>query len=143
MLALAFVEITQAPESSRVVWRLIPPLLTMVFALVAWLIAPLLARLISGPKDAPVTIPGVTLVDLYAFAFLFLGVYFVLSSLGSALNWFHYFFLIAASHGDFDPARKASFYELSRHLITLIAGLLCIFYGRLWARKIVERDRDA
>ena len=141
-LPLSFVEMAQGQDTSRATWTLMMPVLTIVLAIVAWFLAPLLARLILGSKDTALQIPILSLVDLYAFAFAFLGIYFVLSSLAGAVNWFHYFLLVAASHSDFDPARRTSFYELSRHLITLFAGLACVFYGRRWARKILKSEND-
>lgn len=140
---LAFSLAPQGPEDSYAWWRLMVPLLTIVLAVVAWFIAPLLARLISGSQNTTAQISGVALVDLYAFAFVFLGIYFVLSSLGSAVNSFQYFFADAASHGDFDPDRKRLFYSFLRYLITLLAGLACVFYGQRWARKLVSADKDA
>jgi hypothetical protein len=116
--------------------RILPSMLVLALSVVAWLVSPLLSRLIAGRYDASVTFSLMSLQDLYSFAFVFLGLYFVLSSLGDALNWLQYWFVFNASHGDSDPERKRSFYGMSRSLITLVAGFLCLLYGKKWAKRL-------
>ena len=116
--------------------KFIPSLGMVVLSVVAWLVSPFLARSIAGKYDAPVTFSLMSLQDLYSFAFVFLGLYFILSSLGDALNWLQYWFVINASHGDFDPERKKSFYGLSRSLVTLVAGFICLFSAKSWAKRL-------
>jgi len=129
-------EIDQVHSGGMVAVRIIPSIFALALSVVAWLVSPFLSRLIAGKYNAPVTFSLVSLQDLYAFAFVFLGLYFVLSSLGDSLNWLQYWFYFTASHGDSDPERKKSFYGLSRPLITLVAGFLCILSGRKWAKRL-------
>jgi hypothetical protein len=116
--------------------RIIPSIVVLALSVVAWLVSPCLARLIAGKYDTPVTFSLMSLQDLYSFAFVFLGLYFVLSSLGDALNWLQYWFVYNASHADIDPERKKSFYGLSRSLVTLLAGFVCLLSGKKWAKKL-------
>lgn len=139
--ALALAESSPiTPTFSRPVFILAQALSYLVLAIVVWFLAPFIARLITGSRNTPITIPSVSLADLYAFAFVFLGIYFFVSSLGNVLDWFYFFFITAASRGDYDPQRKASFFQFSRYIITLLAGLACIYYGRFWARRLVAKD---
>jgi len=139
MLAFAFPEVEDNHGSSFIVLRFLPSLLVILLAVVAWFIAPLLSRLIPGRQDASIPVSGLSLRDMYSFAFVFLGLYFALSSLADVLNWLHYAFLVAAAH-DFDPERKKSLYGLSRPIITFVAGLICLFSGRRWASKLSESE---
>ena len=65
--------------------------MTLVFACILavalWKVAPLLARLVVGKHDIAVQLTGLSLEDLYRFAFVFLGLYFALSSLAPTLTW--------------------------------------------------------
>jgi len=139
LLASTFVDMSRVPESSLKLLYLLPPALSILVAFAAWALAPTLARLVPGKQDSSVVIPVLSLGDLYAFAFIFLGLYFTLSSLADALNWFHYALKVSLAH-DLDPEQKTSLYQLSRPLITLVSGLLCVFRGRCWADKLSKNE---
>jgi hypothetical protein len=119
--------------------RIIPSIAALLAAIISWFIAPPLSRLIAGKYNAPVEVSGLSLLDLYSFGFVFLGLYFVLSSLADVLNWLYYSLVIAASHGDFDPERKKSLYGLLKPLITMAAGFVCLISGRRWAKKLSDK----
>ena|SRR6185312_187680 len=89
-------------------------------------------------NDAPISVSGLSLRDLYSFGFVFLGLYFILSSIGNFLYWLHYSFVIAAVR-DFDPERKKSLYEISKPLVTVTAGFICIVFGKYWAEKLSDK----
>jgi hypothetical protein len=112
-------------------------------SIVTWLVAPPLARFIAGKYDTTMSVSGLSLFDLYAFAFVFLGLYFVLKSVANFLYWFQFSLWIAASHGDSDPQRKQALSEFVRPLITLVAGLVCMFSGKRWARKLCDRGQES
>ncbi len=114
------------------------PIVTLVAAFVLWQVAPHVARLILGPHDAPVEIGGLGLEDLYRFAFVFLGLYFALSSLAQVLTWAHYTFSVAATTPSGNLEQRRSLYYLFDPLITLGAGVTCMLKGRLWTRKLLE-----
>jgi hypothetical protein len=121
--------------------QLLEPLTIVLFAVVGWIIAPTLSRLVIGQRDAVIQSSELTLGDLYAFAFVFLGLYFVLSSVADTLNWFHYFLWINAGNRLLPSENAPSYYSLSRALISMIAGLICLFRGRRWARKLAASDQ--
>ena len=77
-------------STNHIVMGLAPGILMLVASVVAWFAAPSLARLVAGKYDVPVSVPVPPLRDLYAFAFVFLGLYFVIESLGNAILRFHY-----------------------------------------------------
>lgn len=145
LATMAIVELSQTGESHRGSFGalvFLPSLAILLCSIVTWITAPFLARFIAGKYNAPVTVSGLSLQDLYAFAFVFLGLYFVLASLADVLNWLHYSLLVAASYGDFDPERKKSLYGLTRPLITLVAGFVCLVSGRLWAKKLHDTGEE-
>lgn len=117
------------------VMAMVPSILTVLASIIMWFAAPSLARLIAGKYDAMVSAPLPPLRDLYAFAFVFLGINFVLQSLGDAILRFHYA-IVTSALADFSPERQMANYDLVRSLITLVGGLLCIIFGRTWAGKL-------
>jgi hypothetical protein len=119
----------------------LPAVALFVFAFLEWLLAPAISRLVTRKYDSVVSIGGLSREDLYRFAFVFLGLYFVLVSIAPTLNWLHYFFTISSeAAGPYQQARK-SFYDLSRHLITLVAGLVALLQARQCAQKLLRMEQ--
>jgi len=130
------------PQAS-IIAQLLEPVTFVLFAVVGWIIAPTLSRLVIGQRDAVIQSSELTLGDLYAFAFVFLGLYFSLSSFADTLNWFHYFLWVNAGNRLLPSENAPSYYSLSRALISLIPGLVCLFPGRRWARKLAAADHPS
>jgi hypothetical protein len=116
--------------------ELIPAISMLLASVVAWCAAPALARRIAGQNDATVSVPVPPLRELYVFAFVFLGLYFAIRSIGDVAFYFHYALVTAATAGDFSPERQQSGSELVRSLITLVGGALCIIFRNIWAGKL-------
>lgn len=110
----------------------------LVFALLEWFLAPSVSRLVTRRQDSTLNIGGLSREDIYSFAFVFLGLYFVLNSVASSLNWLHYFLSVASGS---TAEMQRSFYELASALIPLIAGLIALLQANRWARKLVNRER--
>ncbi|HEY3761610.1 MAG TPA: hypothetical protein VGN23_07675 [Verrucomicrobiae bacterium] len=110
--------------------RFLPSVATLLAAFIGWMIAPKLSRLITGKYDTTVAISGLTLSDLYSFAFVFVGLYFILSSLGNVLYFFYSAFARAAFNNDFLSRQIDNPYQIIRALITAVGGLLCVSYGK-------------
>ena len=115
------------------------PVALLVFALLEWCLAPLIARLVTRNHDAEVALGTLSRLDLYSFAFVFLGLYFILTSIAPALNWLHYYLRTSAVGSQAESQR--SFYDLASYLVTLIAGILTLVPARRWARKLLTRER--
>ena len=126
---------------SVILMRCAPLLIAVVISAVIWFAAPLLSRLVAGKHDESVSLPIASLVDLYSFALLTVGLFFTLSFLAPTLNWFHYFLSVASTGGDTDPERQKSFYEWSSNLVPCLAGLSCMLNARKWATKLAAKDK--
>jgi hypothetical protein len=127
-------------QLSRLLAPYAPPVLLVIFAIGLWIFARTIARLVSRGVDTSVSICGLSRADLYSFAFVFLGLYFILSSFGDVVNWIHYFATV--SHND--PARNPrveNLYQLTRPCLTLAAGLVSLLGARQWTKKLVIYDQ--
>jgi hypothetical protein len=115
------------------------PVAGLVFALLEWCLAPVIARLVTRNRDAEVALGMLSRLDLYSFAFVFLGLYFILTSIAPALDWLHYYLGISAVGSQSES--QSSFYTLASYLVTLTAGLVALLAARRWARKLLARER--
>jgi hypothetical protein len=112
--------------------------LFVAVAVGTWLLAPALARLVTPRPDSTVSVGGLTRYDLYCFAFVFLGLYFFLSSVGNTINWLHAYAFLASNA---PQVPRNSFYELTRALITCVAGGVCIVFASRLAKKLTDSQR--
>ena len=141
MFATATAAVVQYPSGHRYYWGYAAPVLELVIAAVTFILSARIARLVTPPPDPSVSLGGLSQFDLYCFAFTFLGLYFVLSSIANALNWLHYFLVLAGSTPERDPQRQTSFYQLTAPLITLIAGGASLLFAPRCARKLTQIQR--
>jgi len=119
-----------------------PAILLLALCVWLWLSAPWLSKQIVGKQDAVANISGLSLEDIYAFAFLFLGLYFVLTSFAASLNWIYYSLSVGGgTTGNLPPQTKKSFYDLAQHLVTLIAGFTAMLPSRRWAQKLIASQQ--
>ncbi|HEY5037384.1 MAG TPA: hypothetical protein VII74_09660, partial [Chthoniobacterales bacterium] len=95
-------------------------------------------RLVSRGVDTSVSIGSLSRSDLYSFAFVFLGLFFVLSSFADVINWIHYFATVSSE----DP-RVKSLYQLTRPCLTLALGLVSLLGAPRWTRKLVAYEQKS
>jgi hypothetical protein len=115
-----------------------PGVLLLILGVFLWVLAPAVARRVSRGGDTTVSIGSLSRSDLYSFAFVFLGLFFILSSLADVINWVHYF-TVSRDAPTRDP-RIQSFYDLIRPCLTLAAGLVCLLGAPHWTKKLTSRD---
>jgi hypothetical protein len=104
-----------------------------------WFLAPFIARWVVRPADTSVNLAGLTRSDLYSFAFVFLGLYFILSSVADVFDWGHYFSTVSKDEPRNGPSIQ-NFYDLTRPCLTLVAGLVSLLGAPRWTKKLVSRD---
>ena len=119
-------------------WRLAPLAGLVVAGILLFFWSHLLARIVTPRPHQDVAFGSLTQYDLYCFAFTFLGLYFALSSIANTLNWLHYFLLVMRDTHENNPQRSSAFYEVTRPLITLIAGCACLLFAPRCARKLTD-----
>jgi hypothetical protein len=114
--------------------------LLLIFAAGLWILTPAIARLVSRGVDTSVSIGSLSRSDLYSFAFVFLGLFFILSSFADVINWIHYF--ATGSHSTPDP-RAQNFYQLTRPCLTFVAGVVSLVGAPRWTKKLVAHDQKS
>ncbi|MGI9089033.1 MAG: hypothetical protein ACR2HH_15035 [Chthoniobacterales bacterium] len=139
LAAMAAARAASSPSLSY--WSYAGPGCFLLAAVVAWLVAPALSRLATPSSEFTLNVGALTRYDLSSFAFVFLGLYFILSSVGNAINWLHYFIFFAATAPAADSQQRVSFYRLTQPLITLIAGGVCVAFASRLARKLTNVQR--
>ncbi len=117
------------------------PSFLVLLAILVFLFSQAIARLVTPAANDMVALGGIAPFALYCFALTFLGLYFILSSVGSALTHLHYYMLVARITHDNDPNRETSFYELAQPLITLAAGAACTLFAPRIARTLCAFQR--
>jgi hypothetical protein len=129
---------TVAPPAYTNYWAYLPALVMVCAAAVIFIFSTPLARLATPPPNPSISLGSLSPFDLYCFAFTFLGLYFVLSSLANTLNWAHYFVILARRTPEQDPPRETSFDQLTAPRITLVAGGASLLFAPRCARKLMQ-----
>ncbi|MFA5148230.1 MAG: hypothetical protein WC491_03785 [Candidatus Omnitrophota bacterium] len=113
------------------------PLMSLALAGIIYFAAPLLSNLATKDCNSELNLSGLSLQDLYSFAFVFLGLSFVLGAIGPIFNWLHYWFVVGASSiSESDQNMAKSFYTLSQYGIQIAAGFVSMIYARRFAKKL-------
>jgi hypothetical protein len=117
-----------------------PSVLLLILAAVLWILASAIARLVSRGVDTTVTVGALSRADLYSFAFVFLGLFFILSSFADVINRVHY--ITTASRQDpRHDVRVQNLYQLTRPCLTLGLGLVSLLGAPRWTKKLVAYDQ--
>ena len=122
--------------------RYTPAALLAIAAAALWLLAAPIGRFVSRGVDTSVSVGSLSRADLYSFAFVFLGLFFVLSSVADVINWVHYFTTLSPDGQRHDP-RAHNLYQLTRPFVTLALGLVSLIGAPRWTKKLISRDQLA
>ena len=129
-------------DLSAALMAYVPAVLLLTFAAIMWMVARAVARFVSRGVDTSVSMGSLSRSDLYSFAFVFLGLYFILSSFADVINWLH-FFATASPGGDGHAARSQNPYQLARPCVTLALGFVSLLGAPRWTSKLVARDQKS
>ena len=124
-------------ESAGNLMLLFSVLIPIVGALLIWMWSRTIARVVTPRPDSDVHLGGLTLQDLYSFAFTFLGIYFVLSSIPSMINFLHYA-IVQARKEPASAQQGQYFYDLTHHVLTFIAGGVCVVLAPSVSKKLAR-----
>ena len=115
------------------------PLIMLLMSSIVWRFAPRISQALVRGNDTAVSLQGVTQSQLYATVFVGLGMYFALDSFADVFNWLHFFAINNSPDYGFHHDNKPSYYDLTKNLLTLIAGITLIFTAHIWAEKLTRQ----
>jgi len=116
---------------------LLMPLATLILATILWFIASRISTAVTKGHDTDLAFTVLTRDDLYHFAFVFLGLYFVLTSISGALREGFRFFPIVESN----PQTVELLGPFLGHGATFVAGFVCMIGAGRWTRKLMRREK--
>jgi len=130
-------------RSGFVIFAVLGPGLLAVCAYWFWQLSPCIARRVTRGQDFSLDFGSLTLNDLYCFAFLLVGLYFAVDSLGPSLTWLHYSLQESSTAVELSTQQKTNFYTLFKYLIKLLLGLMLIFKGRKFANRLIKHQNES
>lgn len=112
----------------------------MAVGVITWLAAPKLSHLLVKTNDKKLTLKGITDYQLFATAFVCMGLYFTLNSFANVFNWLHFVTRSERIKNEFGYTMGAepSYYDLSQSALTLAAGIALILTAQNWAKKLTK-----
>jgi hypothetical protein len=122
-----------------VAWGLV--VLLLVTAILIWIFALPIARLVTRGVACDISFGSLSLSDCYSIAFIGVGVFYIASHLPQVLNWAHYFLKTAAS-GRRDTGEGANGYDVAQAFIPFIVGVVLFVNGRIWAVALARRQLE-
>ena len=119
---------------------MLAPIGMLAVTVIFWFLASRLSSAITKGHDTQLTFTSLTREDLYRFAFVFLGLYFVLSSIYSILQTVYQFFAFDFPQPSDNPQKGRYLWPFLGHLFTLIAGFVCFFGAGNWTNKLISLE---
>ena len=116
------------------------PLGMLAFAVILWFLSSRLSSPVTKGHDTQLTFTALTKEDLYRFAFVFLGIYFAISSIYSALQTGYQFFAFDLPQPDDNPQKGRYLWPFMGHAFTMIAGFACALGARKWTNKLIRLE---
>ena len=126
------------------------PLMSLVFLLMmpisaalAWAFAEQIARLATRGHEITVPLGGLSRMDLFAFAFVYLGLSFLISGIGAVLINLSMYFANSTSDPSAHQAllHTVSIQQSSKQAVQVLLGIICLFNANRFAKKLVDRGQ--
>ena len=105
-------------------------------AILMWALAPVIGRIVCAKLPPSVAPLNASLVDLYSFAFLLVGLSLVATSVGSVLGWVYFMFSHAVAN------QGVNYRESFNSASQLVIGVLMIFKARAFALGLAGKHLD-
>lgn len=116
-----------------------------IFGIILFWLAPGIARLVTPKPDVEINTAGLTLKNLYCFAFVFLGLYFALTAISGTLYWLYRYadLILQPTYlqqftTSIDPRLTTIKENLVRPGITFLAGLICLIFAAPFSRALAR-----
>ena len=103
-----------------------------------WTAAPALARWITRKDDPIVQISGLTLEDLFAFGFIFVGLWFALGAVGRCVWYLYHYWTFAVATSVRQQYLTAPGSEWIIWLVQLLVAGVLLFNARKLAGKLLR-----
>jgi len=107
-----------------------------------WFVAPAIARWITRRDDLVVQISGLTLEDLFAFGFIFVGLWFVLGAIGRCVWYLYFYWLFVAAPPAQQQYLTAPDSDWIIYLVQLLVAGIVLFNARKWAGKLLRWQKS-
>ena len=114
------------------------PLGMLLFSTILWTFSSRLSSQVTKGHDTELSFTSLSKEDLYRFAFVFLGLYFVLSSIYSIVETGYQFFAFDLPQPNSNPHKGGLLWPFLGHVFTMIAGFACAFGARKWTSKLIR-----
>ena len=113
-----------------------------ILAILIWAFAESISGLVTRGHDATVPLGGLTRLDLYAFAFVYLGLSFFINGIGLALVELAMILGNTLTH----PAAHEALYiqsvqQIVRPFIQVLLGIICLVNANRFAKKLAAREQ--
>jgi len=115
----------------------------IICAVLFWVFALPIARLVTRGVSHDLSFGAMSLVDCYSIAFMAVGLFYISSNLPSVLNWTHYLFKMAATSAGSSWKEDVKWYDVSQAFIPFIVGVILFVNGRRWAVILARRQTEA
>jgi hypothetical protein len=110
-------------------------------AVLLWVRALPLARLVTRPVSLEVSLGSLSLADCYSIAFIGLGLYQMVANLAGVLTFLHLMYTATNSVADWMEPDKLS--HIFNAILPFMIGLVLFIKGRRWAVKLAARQQPA
>lgn len=118
-------------------------LASLSIGFVLWFLAYPLANRVTKRYDGEVSLGSLARNDLYHFAFVFLGLYFFLSSLHSLVYIGHQFYIYDFPLTHDNPQKGQYLWPLIGHIVVLAAGFASMLGAGRWTTKLLRHEQKA
>jgi len=119
-------------------YTFLPSCILLLFALIGWKAAPTISNIVTPKKDYVAQISGLSRRDLYSFSFVFLGLYFTLTSFSATA--ISIYFAISSSQVIQKPMDATVMRDIFRHALTFIVGIFVLTSADRWARLLLSKE---
>ncbi|MDB6079673.1 MAG: hypothetical protein JWO82_3420, partial [Akkermansiaceae bacterium] len=118
--------------------HLIVPIFYLLFALLAWIFATPVARVVMAAPEMDVDAPHLRPAQLYTFGFLILGLYFFLGYAGGMLNWFYFFATSRSMEAAIKSPEHSTLYKAGEQVVPCLFGILCFAFAPKWGLRMAR-----
>jgi uncharacterized membrane protein len=115
------------------------PISFIVVAALEWFLSSAIGKIVAKNHDSECSLGGLTLENVYSVAFVVLGLYFILSSIGPMISGLHNYQYFLSDKKMLEMNNK----NLTGNFVTLLAGFIALLPANLWARKLARQARPS